>query len=64
MSYHIISQECSVYDQNGEPLHKTVILVDTGADIPEPLDSWAIGSMCMIAETHTYKVLNNEREWA
>lgn len=64
MSYQIISQECSVYDQNGEPLHKTVILVDAESDIPEPLDKWAVGSMCMIAETHTYKVLNNERKWA
>lgn len=64
MAWRTIDQECSVYDQNGEPLHKTVILVDTEGDIPEPLNEWAVGSMCMIAEDHTYKVLNNEREWA
>lgn len=63
MSYQIISQECSVIDQNGEPLHRTVILVDSAADVPQPEDSWMPGSYCMIAEDHTYKVLNNEREW-
>lgn len=63
MSYKVIDQECSVYDHNGEPIHKTVIMVDTESDIPTPKDEWMEGSMCMIAATHTYKVLNNEREW-
>jgi len=64
MAWKVIGQECSVYDQNGEPLHRTIIIVDTEDDIPAPLDGWDVGSMCMIADTHTYKVLNNEREWA
>ncbi len=50
--------------QNGDPLNRVTILVDTADDIPEPHDGWDAGSMCMIADTHTYKVLNNEREWA
>lgn len=61
--YHIIGQECSVYGETGEPLHKVVILVDTEDDIPEPQTDWMTGSYCMIAETHTYKILNNERTW-
>lgn len=38
MSYQVIDQGCSVYDENGEPIHKTVILVDTEANIPQPKD--------------------------
>lgn len=63
MAWKTIDQECSVYDQNGEPLHKTSILVDTESDIPAPLDSWDVGSSCLIADTQTIKFLNNEREW-
>lgn len=63
MAWKTIDQECSVYDQNGEPLHKTSILVDTESDIPVPLDSWDVGSSCLIADTQTMKFLNNEREW-
>ena len=40
-----------------------VILVDTASDIPTVNDTWAVGSICMIAEDHSYKILNNEREW-
>lgn len=39
------------------------ILADTASDIPTVKDAWAVGSICMIAETHKYKVLNSEREW-
>lgn len=41
-----------------------VILADTASDIPTVKDTWAVGSICMIAEDHSYKILNNEREWA
>lgn len=50
--------------QNGDPLNRVTILVDTADDIPEPHDEWDAGSMCMVAADHTFKVLNNEREWA
>lgn len=40
-----------------------VILVDTASDIPTVNDAWAVGSLCVIAEDHSYKILNNEREW-
>lgn len=40
-----------------------VILVDTASDIPTVKDTWAVGSLCVIAEDHSYKILNNEREW-
>lgn len=64
MSYKVIDQECSLYDHNGEPVHKTVIMVDTESDIPDPIDEWMEGSICMVADTHKYKILNGEREWA
>lgn len=63
MNYQVIDQECSVYDKNGEPIHKTVILVDTEANIPQPKDEWQIGSICMISDTHIYKILSPERKW-
>lgn len=40
-----------------------VILADTASDIPTVKDAWAVGSICMIAEDHSYKILNSEREW-
>jgi hypothetical protein len=40
-----------------------VILADTASDIPTVKDTWAVGSLCVIAEDHSYKILNNEREW-
>lgn len=39
------------------------IIADTAEDVPEPDESWDAGSMCMIAEDHSFKILNNEREW-
>jgi hypothetical protein len=40
-----------------------VILADTASDIPTVKDTWEVGSLCVIAEDHSYKILNNEREW-
>lgn len=40
-----------------------VILADTASDIPTVKDAWAVGSLCVIAEDHSYKILNSEREW-
>ena len=42
---------------------RVTIQVDTTADIPEPPDYYAAGSICIIAATHTYKVLNEQGEW-
>lgn len=62
--YTIIERESSCNaDENGKVLQRVVILADTADDLPEPDASWAVGSICMIAETHKYKVLNSEREW-
>lgn len=43
--------------------NRIMIQVDTAGDVPDPDESWDTGSICMIAETHAYKVLNSEREW-
>lgn len=60
--YTLIEQRFVRYEQ-GLPVFIVTIQVDTADDIPDPRESWSAGSMCMIAEDHTYKVLNNEREW-
>jgi hypothetical protein len=60
--YTLIEQRFIRYEQ-GLPVFIVTIQVDTAADLPDPRESWSAGSMCMIAEDHTYKVLNSEREW-
>lgn len=42
---------------------RVTIMVDTESKIPQPKPEWVAGSTCMIADTHTYKILNREREW-
>ena len=36
---------------------------DTSADIPEPSEDWAIGSVCFIVDTQEVKFLNSQGEW-
>ena len=60
--YTLIEQRFIRYEQ-GLPVFIVTIQVDTAADLPALRESWSAGSMSMIADTHTYKVLNNEREW-
>ncbi len=62
MGYSII-EKSRVKFEDGTFYARVTILVDTESAIPAPEDNWVAGSMCMIADTHTYKVLNNEREW-
>ena len=62
--YTMIERESSCNaDENGKVMQRVVILVDTADDLPEPDASWDAGSICMIAEDHSFKVLNNDREW-
>ena len=62
--YTMIERESSCNaDENGKVMQRVVILVDTADDLPELDASWDSGSICMIAEDHSYKILNNEREW-
>ena len=42
---------------------RVVILADTASDIPTVKDTWAVGSLCVIAEDHSYKILDSERKW-
>ena len=42
---------------------RVTIQVDTANDLPTPQNNWAPGSICIIAATHTYKVLNEQGEW-
>ena len=62
--YTMIERESSLNaDENGKVLQRVAIQVDTSDDVPEADESWDVGSICMIAATHGYKVLNSEREW-
>jgi len=62
MTYTILEQH-PVRFVSGVQIVRVVILVDAESDIPEPLNDWNPGSICMIANTHNFKVLNLEREW-
>lgn len=62
MTYTEIDHEVTERE-NGVSICRVTIQVDTAADIPEAEPHWAVGSMCIIADTHTYKRLNSEREW-
>lgn len=50
-------------DSTGEKKKIVTISVSTENDIPEPEEDWACGSICLIANTHSYKMLNSEGEW-
>lgn len=63
--YTMIERESSLNaDENGKVLQRVVILADTASDLPEAEESWDAGSLAIIADTHRYKILNSEREWA
>ena len=61
--YTIMESSMTRYS-DGVQMSRVTILVDDAESVPEPLDAWDSGSICMIAEDHSYKILNNEREWA
>ena len=48
---------------DGKFMSRVTILVDTSAEIPTPDEAWEPGSICMIAEGHSYKILNHEGAW-
>ena len=60
--YTIMESSMTRYSE-GVQMFRVVIMVDAATDIPEPNDAWDSGSMCLVAEDHSYKILNNEREW-
>lgn len=60
--YTIMESSMTRYS-DGVQMSRVVIMVDAATDIPEPNDAWDSGSMCLVAEDHSYKILNNEREW-
>lgn len=60
--YTIMESSMTRYSE-GVQMSRVVIMVDAATDIPEPNDAWDSGSMCLVAEDHSYKILNNEREW-
>ncbi len=63
MSYTITERKASRI--NGEGVAEVVtIIVDELGDIPEPLDSWEVGSLCnVLAGGGKTYMLNNARTW-
>ena len=61
--YTMIDSEFIRYAVGGTELHRVTIQVDTENDLPTPDDSWEVGSIAIVANTHSYKRLNSEREW-
>ena len=53
--------------EDEKALERVTILVDSAAEIPEPQENWAAGSVCIIADNSVnsvdYKILNNQRKW-
>ena len=58
----VIEQKYVRFEQD-VPVYLMTVLVDSESDLPVPEASWSPGSICMIADTHTYKILNSEGEW-
>lgn len=48
--------------ENGITKFFVDVVADSEADIPEPLSYWSAGSVCLIADSKTFKVLNSERQ--
>lgn len=47
----------------GEKKKVVAIAVSTESDIPVPENDWGCGSMCIIADYHSVKILNENGEW-
>lgn len=62
MNYTIMEQEPT--EVVGGVMHYRVTLCcDTENDIPDALDVWDAGSIAMVADGHSYKVLDSEGAW-
>lgn len=62
MNYTIMEQVPT--EVVGGVMHYRVTLCcDTENDIPDALDVWDAGSIAMVADGHSYKVLDSEGAW-
>ena len=60
--YKIIKSDFKGFE-NDMAVSRVELVVDSAAEIPEPLDSWTIGSLALCADTQDILVLNINREW-
>lgn len=51
--YKIIKSDFKGFE-NDMAVSRVELVVDSAAEIPEPLDSWTIGSLALCADTHGY----------
>ena len=65
-SFSMIRRQFVKYEDE-KALERVTILVDSATEVPEPLENWAAGSVCIIADDTAnslgYKILNNQRKW-
>lgn len=61
--YSVKEQTPVRFDAEIGQIFRVVILADTAQDVPTASPTWDSGSICMIAEDHSYKILSNAREW-
>lgn len=61
--YTIIDKDILSCTLNGTSKFYVEITVDTETDLPTAEESWAAGSLALIADTHEIKILNHAGEW-
>lgn len=63
MNYSIMEQIKTRVTPDGVAHYRVTLICDTTDDIPEALDTWDAGSIAMVADGHSYKVLDSEGAW-
>ena len=64
MNWVIVEEESTVsFGETVKELKKVHIQAKTVDDMPEPKESWAVGSTCFVESPHKWFTLGIEREW-
>lgn len=62
-NYKILTEKADGF-RDGRTTKLVVILVTSESDIPQDIPAeWEPGSLCVIANSHTFKWLTKERAW-
>ncbi len=66
MNWKLIESVGVLVKDGGDDLKQSVrvhIQAKTVDDMPEPKESWAVGSTCFVESPHKWFTLGLEREW-
>ena len=63
MNYSIMEQIKTRVTPDGVAHYRVTLICDTTDDIPTADASWDAGSIAMVADGHSYKVLDSEGAW-